>query len=206
MYLNALGQPILAIHSLKAAFELLDRRANNYSDRPRFIVAQDILCGGLFTSFMSYVDLSVLAISSEFWKLIFFSSRSWRRARRAASEVLTKVAVRDYHPVFRKEAILLAVAILENPDALDKYIQRSAASATLSILYDYPTLENEHDKTLTGIHTFINRMSAASAPGAHFVELFPWMIHIPERYESVLFIVCQITWNDRTSDLQSGNV
>ena len=71
--------------------------------------------------------------------------------------------------------------MLENPDASDKHFQRSSASATMSILYDYPTLENEHDKTLTEIHAFIDRLSAASAPGAHLVELFPWMIHIPMR-------------------------
>jgi len=116
-------------------------------------------------------------------------SRRWRRTRRATHEALTKIVVRDYHPIYRKEAILLASAILDNPDALDKHIQRSSASATMSILYDYPTLENEHDETLTKIHAFIDRMSAASAPGAHLVELFPWMIHIPERYGSKLFIV-----------------
>jgi hypothetical protein len=53
MYLNALGQPIIVLHSLKAAFDLLDRRANINSDRPRFIFAVDILCGGLFFPFMS---------------------------------------------------------------------------------------------------------------------------------------------------------
>ena len=52
----------------------------------------------------------------------------------------------------------------------------------MSILYDYPTLENEHDEAVTQIHAFADRMSAASAPGAYLVELFPWMIHIPERY------------------------
>jgi hypothetical protein len=113
----------------------------------------------------------------------------WRRTRRAAHEILTKVVVRDYHPVFCKEAVLLASAILKNPDALEKHIQRSSASATMSILYDYPTLENEHDDTLTKIHAFIDRLSAATAPGAYLVELFPWMIHIPERYEPVPFFV-----------------
>ena len=121
-------------------------------------------------------------------ELIVIACR-WRRTRRAAHEILTKVVVRNYHPVFCKEAILLASAILNNPDALDKHIQRSSASATMSILYDYPTLENEHDETLTKIHAFIDRMSAASAPGAYLVELFPWMIHIPERYGSILFVI-----------------
>jgi hypothetical protein len=103
--------------------------------------------------------------------------------------------------------MLLAAAFLKTPDALDQHIQRSSASATMSILYDYPTLENdEHDKTLAGIHAFIDRLSAASTPGAHLVEVFPWMIHIPERYDSTSSIVCVATWNDGTSDLQSGNV
>ena len=59
MYLNALGQPILVIHSLKTAFELLDRRASIYSDRPRYIVGQDILCGGLFAALLPYGDVLV---------------------------------------------------------------------------------------------------------------------------------------------------
>ena len=59
----------------------------------------------------------------------------------------------------------------------------------MSILYDYPTLENEHDETYAQIHAFIDRMSAASAPGAYLVELFPWMIHIPERYGYISLIV-----------------
>ena len=138
-------------------------------------------------------------------ELIVIACR-WRRNRRAAHENLTKVVVRDYHPIFCKEAILLASAVLENPLALDKHFQRSAASATMSILYDYPTLENENDDTLIKIHTFIDRISAASAPGAYLVELFPWMNYIPERYESMFFFVFLITWNDEISDSQSGNV
>jgi hypothetical protein len=62
--------------------------------------------------------------------------------------------VRDYHPIFRKEASLLASAMIKHPDSLEEHIQRSSASATMTILYDYPTLEDEHDKTVTEIHTF----------------------------------------------------
>jgi hypothetical protein len=184
MYLNAFGQPILVFNSIKSASDLLDRRAHIYSDRPRFIVAHEILCGGLFTATMPYGEMYILCpphIPQSDYNL----NHSWRRTRRAAHEGLTKVAVCDYHPILRKESILLASALLENPDGLDKHFQRFAASAIMSILYDYPTLENEHDKTLTDIHAFIDRMSAASAPGAHLVELFPWMMHIPEKYVSI---------------------
>ncbi|KAH9170566.1 hypothetical protein EDB89DRAFT_1977337 [Lactarius sanguifluus] len=56
MYLSALGQPILVLNSLKAASELLDRRANIYSGRPRMIMAQEIISGGLLFALLNPVD------------------------------------------------------------------------------------------------------------------------------------------------------
>ncbi len=83
----------------------------------------------------------------------------------------------------------MASGLLRNPEAREKHFKRCSASSTMSILYDYPTLETENDKTIKEIHTFIDRMSVASAPwpGSHLVEILPWMIHIPDR--SVLIFI-----------------
>ena len=56
MYLDGAGQPMVVCNSLKSAFELLERRSGNYSDRPRFIMAQEILNGGLMFSMMNHGD------------------------------------------------------------------------------------------------------------------------------------------------------
>jgi len=56
MYLDAAGQPIIVLNSLKSNFELLERRAINYSDRPRFVMAQEIISQGLLSSSMSFGD------------------------------------------------------------------------------------------------------------------------------------------------------
>ena len=114
--------------------------------------------------------------------MIIFLTYSWRRSRRAAHEGLSKLAVRSYRTILHKERILLASAILENPGALEKLFQRTTASATMSIVYDYPTLETENDKNLKDIRAFSDRVSIAAAPGAYLVELFPWMVYIPERH------------------------
>ena len=53
MYLNAAGQPAIVLNSIKSAFDLLERRADNYSDRPRLIMAQDILSNGRLFSLMN---------------------------------------------------------------------------------------------------------------------------------------------------------
>ena len=56
MYLNGAGQPIVVCNSLRSAFELLERRSANYSDRPRFIMGQEIISGGLIFSLMNHDD------------------------------------------------------------------------------------------------------------------------------------------------------
>ena len=58
-YLNAAGQPIIVLNTQKAAADLLDRRAGIYSDRPRNIVAAEILCGGMAMVFQNYGPLYV---------------------------------------------------------------------------------------------------------------------------------------------------
>jgi hypothetical protein len=152
------------------------------------IVASEILSGGLFFSFLRYGDRCVVfAFSKTSEDPQFHHSRRWRRTRRAAHAELTKPVVRDYHPILHKEAIILASALLRNPEAREKHFKRCAASATMSILYDYPTLETENDKTLEEIHAYITRISEAWAPGAYLVEIFPWMIYIPDRY--VLIVI-----------------
>ncbi|KAI0278016.1 hypothetical protein BGY98DRAFT_976323, partial [Russula aff. rugulosa BPL654] len=56
MYLNALGQPIIVINSLKVAFELLDRRGNIF---PTALISLSLMnpLWGLFTPLMSYGDV-----------------------------------------------------------------------------------------------------------------------------------------------------
>ena len=56
IYLNVAGQPMVIINSPKVGVALLDRRAATYSDRPRSIVASDIMCGGLMFGFSQYCD------------------------------------------------------------------------------------------------------------------------------------------------------
>ena len=56
MYLDGAGQPMIVCNSLKSAFELLERRSANYSDRPRFIMAGEILNGGVLLALLGHND------------------------------------------------------------------------------------------------------------------------------------------------------
>ena len=50
---------MVILNSQKVAADLLDRRAGIYSDRPRNIVASDIMTGGLLVVFTRYNDVFV---------------------------------------------------------------------------------------------------------------------------------------------------
>ena len=173
MYLDGAGQPIVVCNSLKSSFELLERRSGNYSDRPRFIMAQDILNGGLNLSLMNRND-------------------RWRRMRRAAHEALTKRAVQNYHPIQTKEATILVSSLLRPSADLkqDRHFKRLGASTIMSIVYDYPTIMSERDPVLEKIEEYIDRVSDAVAMGSYFVDIFPWMKHIPERSCLVFPLYC----------------
>jgi cytochrome P450 len=104
--------------------------------------------------------------------------------RRAAHEALTKRAVQNYHPIQMKEATILVSSLLApsaNPEQ-DVHFKRLAASTIMSIVYGYPTIMSEHDPALEKIEKYNDRLG--NTLGTYLVDMFPWMKHIPERYES----------------------
>ena len=57
MYMTAFGQGILVINSQRVAIDLLEKRSNIYSDRPRNISLNEFLTENLTFVFTSYGDL-----------------------------------------------------------------------------------------------------------------------------------------------------
>ncbi|KAH9020060.1 cytochrome P450 [Lactarius hengduanensis] len=162
-YLSAAGQPIVVLNTQKAAAELLDRRAGIYSDRPRNIVAAQILCGGLSIVLLNYGPL-------------------WRRMRRATHDGLGKSVVGTFKTPQFNEAVILASALLDNPATMDNHLRRAAASMIMSVTYDTPPIVSELDPGIKAVNDFVARVLRAALPGAHFVEFLPWMRHIPSRF------------------------
>ncbi|PBK94480.1 cytochrome P450 [Armillaria gallica] len=149
MYFNLAGQPLVVLNSLKVAADLLDRRAGKFSDRPRNIVASDILTGGNMFPFAHYGEV-------------------WRRMRKAAHEGLNKAVVYRYHSIQTAEAVLLTAGVLAEPEKWDSHLRRTAASATMSVVYDTPPT-SEQDPSIKNINDFVSRITRAAKPGAHFV-------------------------------------
>ncbi|THU75931.1 cytochrome P450 [Dendrothele bispora CBS 962.96] len=160
IYLNAAGQPIIVLNSQKIAADLLDHRAAIYSDRPRNIVASDMMTEGLLVVFTHYNDI-------------------WRRMRKAAHEALNKNVSPNYMENQLTEGIILTNAMVKEPKMWPHHIKRTAASFIMGIVYDKPPIENEEDHAVTKINDFVARLTRAALPGAHLVEFIPWLRYIP---------------------------
>ena len=108
---------------------------------------------------------------------------SWRRMRRAAHEDLTIRAIQNYHPIQMKEATILVSSLLVPTTNLkrDWHFKRLAASTIMSIVYDYPTIMSDQDHAVERIKRYNDRTGHAAGMGSYFVDMFPWMKHIPER-------------------------
>ncbi|KAJ3848269.1 cytochrome P450 [Lentinula lateritia] len=160
VYISVAGQSIVIMNTHQVAADLLDRRGPIYSDRPRFIVASEILTGGLLVVFTQYNDI-------------------WRRMRRAGHEGLNQSASADFWASQSREAILLVDGMLKHPELWNEEIRRATASMIWSVIYDKPPITSTQDPQIARINDFITRIVRAAFPGAHYVEFFTWMKYLP---------------------------
>ena len=118
--------------------------------------------------------------------------------RRGAHEALTKRAVQNYYPLQTKEATILASSLVASSGDVDlpKQFHRTGASTIMSIVYDYPTLESEDDPAVKNIEDFMLRICDAMKPGRYLVDIFPWMMCIPERsWIRLMMLICMLTFD-----------
>ncbi|KAH9033933.1 cytochrome P450 [Lactarius hengduanensis] len=163
MYLSVFGQGILVINSQRVAVDLLEKRSNIYSDRPRYISLGEFLTENLTFFLTGYGDL-------------------WRRFRRPAVEGFSKSVVPDFYPIQGRETIVLALSLMKSPPSVKKHFQRHAWSIILSINYHLPPVESEDDPVIVGIVDHVQRLAQELEPGARLVEYFPQMKYIPSRF------------------------
>ncbi|KAF8258900.1 cytochrome P450 [Lactarius quietus] len=163
MYVSALGQGFLIINSQRVAIELLEKRSNIYSDRPKYISAGEFLTGNLELSMTPYGD-------------------SWRRFRRVAVEGFSKSVAHDFYPIQAREALMLALALIKNLPDLEKQLQRHSLSVMLSVNYHSPPVDSEDDPVVLGVVKHVERIMHETRPGTRLVEFFTWMRYIPNSF------------------------
>ena len=107
--------------------------------------------------------------------------------RRATDEGISKSAVKGFYETQMTEAVLMAGGFLDSPALWDQHTRRATTSMILSVLYGFPTLKSEQDHNVEAVYDFTERLLKAVVVGAHLVQFFPWLRHLPSRWVSSLY-------------------
>ncbi|ESK87004.1 cytochrome p450 [Moniliophthora roreri MCA 2997] len=159
VYLRLFNQDVVVLNSAKAASDLLDRRAANYSQRPRLVVPEHIT-GGLLLALMNVGPM-------------------WRSMRRASHEALNMRVSARYHRPQMREGIQLAMNMLDSPNDWRNHSQRFTASGITSILYNKPPLQSSQDPVTSFLDSVVDAISSACLPGKYLVNHLPFLESMP---------------------------
>ncbi|TFK64018.1 cytochrome P450 [Pluteus cervinus] len=160
--LKLAGQPVVVINSIEVAGDLLERRSGIYSDRPRFIVASELLTGGLVLPVVRYGDL-------------------WRKLRRAAHDGLRSQTMPGYELAQELEAAILMESLIKDStsNSWAEEVKRSTASSMKTAVYGTPPITSINDPVVSYINAIGHRVTLAMVPGRYLVEFFPKMLLLP---------------------------
>ena len=101
--------------------------------------------------------------------------------RKVANEKFSTGCVKEFYETQIKEAVIQACDLLAEPSQWNRNFRRTAASVSLSVIYGYPPLTSDEDHVVQVINNFTACLFYAVNMGAHLVEFFPWLRHLPSR-------------------------
>ncbi|KAF9066358.1 cytochrome P450, partial [Rhodocollybia butyracea] len=143
-------QPVVVLSSSQLAGDLLEKRGDIYSSRPRLIMANDILGGGLRGVTSPYGD---------YW-------RRWRKLQHAGMSARATLAYREHQTL---ESTVLLRDLLRHPNGYRDIIQRFSASIVISISYGRRASSLE-DTVVKANVASIEVLLTPSAPGKFLVD------------------------------------
>ncbi|KAJ7829406.1 cytochrome P450 [Mycena olivaceomarginata] len=157
LHLNVAGTSIIVLSSAEAANDLLEKKANIYSDRARLPMVNELMGS---TAFMKYGMIP-------------------RAHRRLFHEVFNSVAAQSFRPKEREVTNELLNDFLEKPDhdALD-HLRHMAGKIVMSIAYGIDVLPT-NDPYVEWADKAVEGLVTAIVPGRFLVDSFPFLKYIP---------------------------
>ncbi|KAI0662177.1 CyP450 monooxygenase [Cubamyces menziesii] len=157
--LQMLGQRVMIIGSAKVAFELLEKRSANYSDRPVSPMI-DLIGWEWDFGFMPY-------------------GQTWRRHRRLFWQHFHPGVVSKYHTIQREASCRFLQKLLASPARLEDHIRYTFASSVLKAVYGIEVAERG-DKIVDTVELAMEGVALGLTPGAFLVEYLPFLRYVPE--------------------------
>ncbi|KAG8751025.1 hypothetical protein FRC12_012642 [Ceratobasidium sp. 428] len=158
-YLSVFGKPLVVVNSFKIASDLLDKRSSKYSERPTFQMAGELMGWSKSVVLSQYGD-------------------RLKRYRKLLQSVLAGRAALRFRPLQTQEAHRFASRMAQTPENLVQHIRHNAAAVIMKIGYGYD-VSSTSDRYISIAERALGLFAAATVPGAHLVDLMPFLRHLP---------------------------
>lgn len=153
-------RPTVIISDPNVAVDLLEKRSQKYSSRPRFVVMGEI-----------FWDMSSILVQPY--------GKDWSVRRKALHQVLTSRALENYKPVAEAEATRLCHQLFSRADDLDNLLNRFTSSIVFTIAYGH-RIDSMQSPIIKQRMKIMHWNAAVNVPGRYLVESFPILKHTPD--------------------------
>ncbi|KAF4613090.1 hypothetical protein D9613_011043 [Agrocybe pediades] len=151
--------PVIILGTAQPAWDLLEKRSDIYSSRPRFVVAGEIL-------------------SENRRGLMLPNNDAWRRWRKVLHSGFHSRQTETYNDIQSLEAKVVMKQILDEPKDFERHIQRFAASLAVSVTYGKRI--NSIDEWIVKENLdAVDYLVQVNIPGKYLVESWPWLLKLP---------------------------
>ncbi|KAJ3569054.1 hypothetical protein NP233_g5306 [Leucocoprinus birnbaumii] len=182
IYFKVLNKSFLVLNSLKTVQDLLVKRSDKYSDRPRLPMICEVMEYGWSIGFMSYND-------------------EWREHRKALTKHFNHNAVQNYQDQQLREARSFLLRMLQ-PDAsanLIPNIRLTFAALIMDVSYGI-RISDAKDPYIQIAEEAMDGLNKAAVPGAFLVDVFPALKHVPRWFPGAGW-KCQADIWKKTNDI-----
>ncbi|KAI0364208.1 cytochrome P450 [Pilatotrama ljubarskyi] len=151
--------PVIVLGTAQAAWDLLEKRSDIYSSRPRFVVAGEILSDNMRGLMLPYGE-------------------GWRKWRKVLHSGFHSRRADTYNDIQSLESIVLLHDLLADPAKFERHLQRFAASVATFVAYGRRV--NSVDEWIVKENmAAMDYLTSVNIPGKYLVESWPWLLKLP---------------------------
>lgn len=152
-------RPTVIISDPEIAVDLLEKRSNKYSSRPRFVVMGEI-----------YNDMAGILVQPY--------GKEWSVRRKQLHIALTARALQNYKPVQTAEASRLCHQLLAAPQDWEALLDRYTSSIVFSVSYGH-RIDSMESPVIRQRFKYMQYQASLNVPGAFLAESIPILKYLP---------------------------
>ncbi|EMC92179.1 hypothetical protein BAUCODRAFT_281024 [Baudoinia panamericana UAMH 10762] len=152
-------KPTLIISDPHIAVDLMEKRSNKYSSRPRMVVMGEVYNGNASILTQPY-------------------GKAWSVRRKLLHQALNPKALRLYKPTQEAEAVRLCNALLANPAGWERELERFTSSVVFCVAYGH-RIDSLKAQVIADRFKYMHYMASLNIPGKYLAETFPLLAQVP---------------------------